>query len=262
MAPRPRPGGAADPLLVDPSLVDDVEEALILGEEAAPLVDKDKHIAVEYDGDNHLAVLTQMYGSVWPSVLPWCLATTTFTLLVILLRSYGIVDLTVHSSTGHNFMSLLVSFLLVTRATITYNRFMEARQHLSDLYRSCREIVQYACILTLPNKNEQAIKWRRDVAYKTIVCLRMATAATEYRSKGVTAWESLSPREHRQMELLIDPSDGDFVAAVAQTSEMPDESIQESYQAYQPDQDTTQVLKHMAHGPRTLADENFRGMSH
>ena len=136
---------------------------------------------VEYDGDNHLQVLFQMHGSVWNRVLPWCLAACFESALIIWLRTKGI-DITVTNPTGHNFMSLLVSFLLVTRATITYNRFMEARQHLSELYQSSREVVQYSCVLTATNTSQEAVKWREDVAYKTLICLRMASAAVEFRS--------------------------------------------------------------------------------
>lgn len=136
---------------------------------------------VEYDGENHLAVIFQMYGSVWPAVLPWCFATLLVTAGVWYLREAKIVDLTIASNTGHGFMSILVSFLIVTRTTITYNRFMEARQHLADLYRSSREIVHYTCVLTNQNMSEEAKEWRREVAYRTIVTLRVAVAALEYR---------------------------------------------------------------------------------
>jgi hypothetical protein len=43
---------------------------------------------VEYDGDNHLSVLLQMYGSVWPKVFPWCIATMLVSYGIILLRDF------------------------------------------------------------------------------------------------------------------------------------------------------------------------------
>lgn len=199
---------------------------------------------VEYDGDNHWAVLTQLYGSVWPTVLPWCLAACAETIAIVLLRGFHIVDLTVSNSTGHGFMSLLVSFLLVTRATITYNRFMEARQHLADLYRSSRETVQYACVLSSLNLSPPAVQWRQDVAYKTIVCLRMAQAAVEYRSTGKSAWEQLPENEHSEMELLLNASSTSF------------QNPESSFHSYS--HEDSDLFANLAHAERSPHDENFR----
>lgn len=226
---------------------------------------------VDYDGDNHCAVLLQMHGSVWGRVLPWCGATCSLTAAVIALRSWHVVDLTVRSSTGHTFMSLLVSFLLVTRATITYNRFMEARQHLSDLYRSSREIVTYACVLTLTNTGTRAVQWRRELAYRAIVCLHMAQAAVEYRSKGKTAWDALTNTasqdwddDHRQEASQLDQSDSRLLLTDADE----EYNVQDTHAGTKPAVpvssafgtrvDSVAALRDMSHGPRTPADENFR----
>ena len=45
-------------------------------------------------------------------------------------------------SVGHSFMGLLVSFLIVSRSKISYDRFMDFRRHLATTYRTCREIAQ------------------------------------------------------------------------------------------------------------------------
>lgn len=208
---------------------------------------------VEYNGDNHLSVLLQMHGSVWGRVLPWCLAVCLETLVIIGLRHYGIVDLTVSNAAGHNFMSLLVSFLLVTRATITYNRFMEARGYLSDLYRSSREIVQYACILTAgKNHHASAILWRQQVAYKTIICLRMAMAAVEFRSMGRPSWEELGTDDVHETELLVSRD----AAMDASSNSIGNHEASNSSFSYT-HQDAA-LFMDLAHGVRTPADENMR----
>jgi hypothetical protein len=71
----------------------------------------------------------------------------------------------------------------VTRANITYARFMEASEYLSICYRSCREIMQHAAVLTRDDSPE-AIQWRQDVAYKTILLLRVTMASVEVRIYG------------------------------------------------------------------------------
>lgn len=194
---------------------------------------------VIYDEENHLGVMFQLYGSVWPTVLPWCLAVMVVTYGFIYLRNHGIVDLTIADNTGHNFMSILVSFLVVTRVTITYSRFMEARQYLQDLFLSCRELIQYTCILTNQNTFKDARLWRQDVAYRTIVCLRLAMASVENRSTKINAWDVLPDADHGSVPLMLNKDD-------------------EGTENYHPPDDVLDIMKALRHGPRTLSDENFR----
>lgn len=141
-----------------------------------------KKRVVSYNSDSHIRVLFGMYGSVWPSVLPFCLVAVVITFVISYLQTHDIVDLTFASSTGHQFMAIMVSFLVVTRANITYARFMEARNYLSECYRCCRELVQHTCILTLYEDSLEAQEWRRQVAYRTILLLRITMAAIEVSS--------------------------------------------------------------------------------
>ena len=75
---------------------------------------------------DHVAVLTQMHGSVWPRVMPYCICNVLLASTIYYLKFHRNLDLT-FSDKGHSFMSLLVSFLVVTRSNIAYSRFMEAR---------------------------------------------------------------------------------------------------------------------------------------
>lgn len=138
-----------------------------------------KKQVVQYDSSNHFRVLFGWFGSVWPYVLPYCIVVVLFTYLVYYLQQHSIVDLTFASAVGHQFMGIMVSFLVVTRSNLTYSRFMEQRQYLSEIYRSCRELVQHVCILTLGEDSRKACEWRQQVAYRTILLLRITIAAIE-----------------------------------------------------------------------------------
>jgi predicted membrane chloride channel (bestrophin family) len=191
---------------------------------------------VSYEDANHWQVIFQLHGSVWPKVLPWCLAVVVATVVFIALRRTQTLDLTIADATGHTFMSILVSFLLVTRVTITHQRFMEARGHLEHLFGSARELVQLTCLLTsVGNPHPAAVEWRQEVAYRTIVCLRVVMAAVEFRSTGVNTWDVL-PEADQGVTSLFLPDNGS-------TADQPD---------------TAGVLQSLAHGPRTALDENFR----
>ena len=117
---------------------------------------------------------------------------------------------------------------------------MEARQHLQDLFLSTRELIQYTCVLTNQNTSADAKLWRQDVAYRTIVGLRLAMSAVEYRSTGVSAWEVLPDDDHRQTPLMLDPQKD------------------KAAMTYRPTDEVVQVARALQHGPRTTTDENFR----
>lgn len=92
---------------------------------------------VSYTAQNHVQVLFRTYASAFPQVLPFVCANVAWTLIIWYLKSHDFIDLTFHSSVGHSFMGLLVSFLIVSRSKISYDRFMENRRHLAACYRAC-----------------------------------------------------------------------------------------------------------------------------
>ena len=156
----------------------DVQE-IVVGRDRGPKRD------LSYDQSNHILVLLRMYGSVWPQVLPFCLANMFWTLAISLLTKYTPLDLTLHSTAAHTFMSTLVSFLVVSRSNITYQRFMQARSGLDEMYCACREAVELAALYSTYIDCDGAKQWRHDLAYETIVLLRTAMSAVEYQSKDI-----------------------------------------------------------------------------
>jgi predicted membrane chloride channel (bestrophin family) len=149
-----------------------------------------------YDDRNHVSVLTQLYGSVWPRVLPFCIANMILTLIVF----YFLRDHTV-DPTGHKFMALILSYLVVTRAQIAYGRFMQARTYLEGCYTACRELVQHMCVLTQHDTSNGAKVWRHNVAYRTILLLRLTMATIEYESQQMSPLEIPELTANDQSEL-------------------------------------------------------------
>ena len=182
-------------------------------------------------------------------------------------------------------MSILVSFLVVTRSTITYARFMEARQHLADLYRTSRELIQYACVYTQQDTGSLAKQWRRDLAFRMIISLRMAMVAVEYRSQGVNSWEALETEDHSLTPLILpskqsvsnfndqisfdksafeesmnltEREEDELMALDQHHPRTSMEDIRKSLHRYQPADDHAYLLREISHGPRSLLDENYR----
>eukprot|EP00550_Attheya_septentrionalis_P000091 CAMPEP_0198288888 /NCGR_PEP_ID=MMETSP1449-20131203/7257_1 /TAXON_ID=420275 /ORGANISM="Attheya septentrionalis, Strain CCMP2084" /LENGTH=447 /DNA_ID=CAMNT_0043987121 /DNA_START=105 /DNA_END=1445 /DNA_ORIENTATION=+ len=192
---------------------------------------------VHFNPEHHMSVLFQMHGSVWPSVFPFCCANVLIALGVMYLRTSLDIDLT-FPSTGHTFMSIMVSFLVVTRNSITYARFMAAGEHLSTSYRTCRELMQHVCVLTMHDTSPGAQKWRQNVAYRTILLLRVTMAAIEFNSTNVDPWDVVPDGSLRNEDGGEEDEDQDVMYFSLVNQE-------------------NRVTK-WAHGQRTLSDENFR----
>uniref|UniRef100_A0A7S4T542 Bestrophin homolog n=1 Tax=Ditylum brightwellii TaxID=49249 RepID=A0A7S4T542_9STRA len=144
---------------------------------------------VSFDSSSHISVLFQLNGSVWPKVLPYCLFNSLLSAIIVWLKFEKGIDITIKGE-GHNFMGILVSFLVVTRVKTTYAKFMQARGYLEDTYRLSRQLVQDMCTLTKQNMSDEAKKWRRDVALQTLVLLRITMAATEFSNSQKSALDS------------------------------------------------------------------------
>ncbi|EEC44724.1 predicted protein [Phaeodactylum tricornutum CCAP 1055/1] len=143
---------------------------------------------LEWDDRSHWKVLTQIHGSVWPRVLPFCALNVCLTYAIYLLKQRNVIDLT-SSPSGHKYMAIMMSFLVVTRVKITYDNYMANSRHLGALYKQCRELVQYVCVLTMTDTSTRAKEWRNSVAYRTIILLRVTMAVLEYPTNpSVEPW--------------------------------------------------------------------------
>ena len=102
-------------------------------------------------------------------------------------------------------MALILSFLVVSRAQITYSRYMEASGDLAKCYKACRELVQHMCVLTQEDKSVGATVWRHNVAYRTIILLRVTMAAIEFQSQRSNPWEipELTMTDQKDMEATL-----------------------------------------------------------
>ena len=134
-------------------------------------------------------MIFQMYGSAFPQVLPFCILNILWTLTVYELKRWDLVDLTFHSSVGHSFMGLLVSFLVVSRSKISYDRFMDFRRQLATVYRACREIGQFTTVYTFATQTDAARCWRQEVCFRTILLLRVTMDALLWSSTERDQWE-------------------------------------------------------------------------
>jgi len=114
----------------------------------------DSHVqdyeATTFDDRNHFRILCRLKGSVWPEVIPYCLTNTASA--AVLWYSFNKRGLHFDISQDANgYMASLLSFLVVSRVRMIYNQSMFSRDRLTNLCKSCEELVQTAALLTSHN---------------------------------------------------------------------------------------------------------------
>lgn len=134
-----------------------------------------------YNDKSHWEVLTARTGSVWPRVLPFCLVNVLSTTIVYYLKQYNGYDLTSDTS-GHRYMAIMMSFLVVTRVKITFDLYMENAAHLSTCYKCCRDLAAEVCALTGHDKSDRAKQYRQDVIYHMLIMLRVTISVLEFKA--------------------------------------------------------------------------------
>lgn len=99
------------------------------------------------------------------------------------------------STQGHTFLTMVVSFLLVSRVTTALNRYNQARDSLGVMCTETRDLVQHACILSSPHQGSPpeaeaaaAREWRHEVAYRALILLRATMAVVDYPDQSIPAW--------------------------------------------------------------------------
>mmetsp|Transcript_8142 Transcript_8142/g.17638 ORF Transcript_8142/g.17638 Transcript_8142/m.17638 type:complete len:119 (-) Transcript_8142:73-429(-) len=82
-------------------------------------------MTIIYNNKSHLSVIFKLQGSIWPEVLPFCIFNVAVTLAIWIMRERDVVDLHFDGGIGYQFISVLVSFFVVTNINTTYNRFWD-----------------------------------------------------------------------------------------------------------------------------------------
>ena len=101
-------------------------------------------------------------------------------------------------------MGLLVSFLIVSRSKISYDRFMKYRDLLATSYRACREIAQFTTVYTFQTQTTAAREWRQEVCYRTILLLRVTMDVLLWSSTEREKWENEYFRYQKKPKSITD----------------------------------------------------------
>jgi len=71
------------------------------------------------------------------------------------------------SPTGHGLMTLIISFLVVSKVNMSYDRYMGARDAIGNAVTSLREMTQTVLVYTQYRNSKLAKEWAREVRLVT-----------------------------------------------------------------------------------------------
>jgi predicted membrane chloride channel (bestrophin family) len=94
------------------------------------------------------SVLFRIEGNILCAVLPFCIANCMILGLVAYyrtLKDFGF------SPTGHGLLTLLVSFLVISKVNLAYDRFRAVRKHAADVFLHLRELMQMVIAISTSN---------------------------------------------------------------------------------------------------------------
>ena len=100
-----------------------------------------------------LSVLFVKEGNVLCAVLPYCFLNCTLFGCVTWGEQSGLFRVS-FSPNGHGLMTLLVSFLVISKVNLAYDRFREARRSVGDAFLRLRELCQLVATMAEAAKRE------------------------------------------------------------------------------------------------------------
>lgn len=96
---------------------------------------------VLYNSESHWSVLTQFKGSAWPRVFPYCMFNVLLMMALTYFDVFDGMEAIKISDQGHNFVTMVMSFLLVSRVTMALARYSEARNQIGAMFRGARKLL-------------------------------------------------------------------------------------------------------------------------
>jgi len=89
---------------------------------------------------------------------------------MVLVEALAMMDVKIaFSPSGHGLMTLIVSFLVINKVNLAYDRYMQSRHSVGHALSACRELNQLSYLLTeglmhhSPEWKKGTTEWRRQV---------------------------------------------------------------------------------------------------
>lgn len=126
---------------------------------------------VHYDTKRPWLILFRLRGSVWTSVLPYCIFNCSLTSLIWFIESKLGIRIT-FSGQAHALMGLIVSYLVVSKVYLSLERYMVSRSWAGQAFTTLRELNQLVLTFSEGQSSVEARIWRREAREKTVELLQ------------------------------------------------------------------------------------------
>lgn len=153
-----------------------------------------------HSSTNLWVVLFHVEGNILFRVLPFCMINCLLLALVDHLRKKENVGF---SPTGHGLLTLLVSFLVINKVNLAYERFREARTHAGDAFLLLRELNQLAICFSGAHKdsssenkdyNDKVQLWRSEHVVNSIRLLDCTKFVIQ--NEGIAKYFARNKQKH------------------------------------------------------------------
>ena len=132
-------------------------------------------MTILYNSEDHLSLIFSFKGTVWIAVLPFCLLTVAISVGIYILGEdfYDVIELTFPKESGFETLTTLLSFLVVSRVTRSYQRMWQARSMMSGCLQNGRDLAVLVATLSAcfpnemdhqSNSNSGAKRWHEDLS--------------------------------------------------------------------------------------------------
>jgi len=170
----------------------------------------------------------------WLAVLPYCLVNCGITYALYLFRiQYGNYEppdqQSSFSSQGHALLSLLVSYLVVSKVFLSLDRYMHARTCTGEALTSMRELYQLALVFTHAMMDEDSpatIAWRQTLFHIISKTLHVMVEVLQDERKACLLARNEKPRKMiRPVTLPRRPTTSEQSMATTTVDTLPDPQV-------------------------------------
>lgn len=142
-------------------------------------------MTVNYDARDHLGIIFRIHGSVLPQVLPWCAWNVAVSCLIRFLRLTGTCNLTFKGGLGYSYISVLVSFFVVSNVNTAYSRLWEARTWLGKGLYAITQLAVMVALFSGKETHEKAKLWRKILRIRIASLLKVTMFIIQHNRASV-----------------------------------------------------------------------------
>lgn len=139
---------------------------------------------VTYHSRSHLSILLHSWGWASPSLVLYGVFNVIIMVTLLVLRNEFGINLGGPDKDCHQYLGLLVSFLLVARVATSFRRYSDAREYLRIMNQNCEQLIKALVVYSNTDTRDEAKEWRNECTNRVLVLLRTSMSVCDYHISG------------------------------------------------------------------------------